>query len=125
MVIIGVRQAVDSVSSSLSEQGAPTAPPVDVKRINRRKTARYTFRGDSIPVRSPHGECEIRLKDISRAGACGMICEPLRVGDFIIIEFDNRHQIEAEIRWVRRFMVGISFSHPLTRDYLERLRERY
>lgn len=65
----------------------------------------------------------MRLKDLSRGGACGMLCEPLGVGDFVVIEFDSRHQVEAEVRWVRRFMVGLTFTHPLTRDFLDRMRE--
>lgn len=108
------------------------------KRSPRRKAAeveswpsekrifiRHAFRTVSFKVRTPSGECEMRLKDLSRGGASGLICEPVGVGDHIVLEFDRRHQVEAEVCWVRRLLVGVKFTNELTPQFVERLCELY
>jgi hypothetical protein len=100
-----------------------TAPALALAS-NQRSFVRYPLRSAAFRVRGPGGTYDIRLKDLSCGGTCGLMCEPLRVGDYVIIEFDQRHQIEAQICWVRRFLVGLQFTHPLTEAFVERLRER-
>lgn len=91
---------------------------------SRRAYVRWTFKGTSFPVRMGKKEFEIRLKDLSRGGACGLIDEPLAVGDYFFIAFDDRHVVEAEVRWVRRVMVGVKFSNILSAHFVTRLHER-
>jgi len=108
------------------------------KRSPRRKVAeaepwpaekrifiRHAFRTVSFKVRTPSGECEMRLKDLSRGGASGLICEPVGVGDHIVLELDRKHQVEAEVCWVRRLLVGVKFTNELTPQFVERLCELY
>lgn len=95
-----------------------------VRPSDKRAFARYPFRSATFPVRIGAAECEIRLKDLSRGGASGLICEPVRVGDHIVIIFDRHHQVEAEIRWVRRLIVGLTFTNRLSAAFVERLSTR-
>jgi hypothetical protein len=92
---------------------------------DKRIFARHAFRTVSLKVRTPGGECEIRLKDLSRGGASGLICEPVDVGDYIVFDFDSRHQVEAEVCWVRRLLVGVRFTNELTPQFVDRLCELY
>lgn len=92
---------------------------------DKRIFIRHAFRTVSLKVRTSSGECEIRLKDLSRGGASGLICEPVGVGDHIVLEFDRKHQVEAEVCWVRRLLVGVKFTNELTPQFVERLCELY
>jgi hypothetical protein len=67
---------------------------------------------------------QITLKDLSAGGACGLISEPVSVGDHMVVELDARHQIEAQVRWVRRLLVGLRFTRPLTQTFVESLHAR-
>lgn len=91
---------------------------------DRRVFHRYTSRGASFPVRIAATECEIRLKDISRGGASGLICEPVKVGDYMIVEFDPKHRVEAQVRWVRRLLVGVTFTNRLSALLVTELNSR-
>ena len=53
-----------------------------------------------------------------------MMIEPVSVGDFITIEFDEHHQIEGHVRWVRRLIAGMEFNNPLSLRFVMHLHER-
>ena len=88
--------------TGLSTEGVQAADPAD-KRVYKR----WSFKGTAIPCRIGKKHFEIRLKDLSRGGACGLMEEPVAVGDFVMVEFDERHVVEAQVCWVRRVMVGL------------------
>lgn len=92
---------------------------------DKRSFKRHAFRTASFKVRTPSGECEMRLKDLSRGGASGLICEPVGIGDHVVLEFDRRHQVEAQVCWVRRLLVGVKFTNELTPQFVERLCGQY
>jgi hypothetical protein len=98
------------------------APGMDA--ANKRAHFRYAMRSVSFPIRRPdRTNSAIMLKDLSHSGACGLIGEPVQAGDYLMIEFDVRHRVEAQVRWVRRLLVGLEFTNPLTPAYLHQLRE--
>ena len=103
----------------------PNAAASAERPSDNRAFVRLSFRSASFKVRMAGSECEIRLKDLSRGGASGLICEPVGVGDHIVVEFDRRHQVDAEVCWVRRLLVGIRFTNELTPQFVERLHEVY
>lgn len=100
-------------------------PAATAEASDNRAFVRLSFRSASFKVRMAGSECEIRLKDLSRGGASGLICEPVGVGDHLVVEFDRRHQVDAEVCWVRRLLVGIRFTNELTPQFVERLCELY
>jgi hypothetical protein len=96
-----------------------------VDASNKRAPFRHAMRSVSFNIRRPDRRTSsIMLKDLSCSGACGLICEPLQADDYLMIEFDGRHRIEAKVRWVRRLLVGLEFTNPLSEAYLDQLRER-
>jgi hypothetical protein len=90
----------------------------------RRRYQRYKFKGDGFPVRFGKKRFEIRLKDLSAGGACGLMEEPVAVGDFITVELDEKHQVEAQVCWVRRVLVGLQFTRPLNPVFVSRLHDK-
>ncbi|MDB5702894.1 MAG: hypothetical protein JWN66_10, partial [Sphingomonas bacterium] len=91
---------------------------------DRRDSRRYSFRSASFKVRASTRDCDIRLKDLSCTGASGLMCEPVGIGEHVVVEFDAKHQVEAEVCWVRRFLVGLRFTNQLRPGFVERIRER-
>jgi hypothetical protein len=91
---------------------------------NKRVFIRWPFKGTGFPCRMGRKKFEIRLKDLSCGGAAGLMEEPVAVGDFIMIQFDDRHVVEAEVCWVRRVMVGVSFATPLPAPFVSRVYDR-
>jgi hypothetical protein len=101
------------------------AAPASERPGDKRAFIRLAFRSASFKVRMAGSECEIRLKDLSRGGASGLICEPVDIGDHVVLEFDRKHQVEAQVCWVRRLLVGLKFTNELTPQFVERLHELY
>lgn len=91
---------------------------------DKRAYFRWTFKGTAFPCRMGKKKFEIRLKDLSRGGACGLVDEPFAIGDFFFIELGEHQVVEAEVCWVRRVMIGVRFGNPLTARFVTRLHER-
>ena len=85
---------------------------------------RWQFKGTSIPCRMGKNKFEIRLKDLSRGGACGLVDEPFAIGDYFFMELDPHTVIEAEVVWARRVTIGVRFSRVLTASFITKLHER-
>jgi hypothetical protein len=95
-----------------------------VRETDRRAFVRYNSRSASFPVRIGATECEIQLKDVSRGGASGLIGEPVSVGDYMVVELDRNHRVEAQVRWVRRLLVGVTFTNRLSDALAKELNAR-
>ena len=91
---------------------------------DQRAYFRWTFKGTAFPCRMGKKEFEIRLKDLSRGGACGLVDEPFAVGDYFFIQLADKEVVEAEVRWVRRVMIGVKFNRILTARLVTRLHEK-
>ena len=96
--------------------------PVDPAEL--RAYFRWEFRGESFPCHMGKKEFELRLKDLSRGGACGLVDEPFAVGDYFFIRLADNVVVEAEVRWVKRVMIGVKFNHLLTARFVVRLHEK-
>jgi len=92
--------------------------------VDRRAYFRWSFKGTVFPCRQGKKKFEIRLKDLSRGGACGLVDEPFVIGDYFLIELDEHHVVEAQVRWVRLVLVGVQFSRTLSATFVTRLHER-
>ena len=107
------------MSAKSSTSVAPMGDPAD-----NRAYFRWQFKGTSFPCRMGKKEFEIRLKDLSRGGACGMVDEPFAVGDYFLIQLDAHTVVEAEVIWTRRVMIGVKFNRILTARFVTRLHEK-
>jgi len=92
--------------------------------IDRRAYFRWSFKGTAFPCRMGKKDFEIRLKDLSRGGACGLVDEPFEVGDYFFIALDEHHVVEAEVRWVRLVMIGVKFNRTLSARFVTNLHEQ-
>ena len=115
-----MKSVVDFFTAVSSD--APPAPDAE-PHADKRASVRHKFKGTRFGVRLGKKRLEIRLKDLSCGGAAGLFDEPVSIGDYIIIEFDNKHHAEARICWVRRALVGVRFVSRLSPDYVSRLHE--
>lgn len=104
------------------EAGVTVSPTEEADPNNRRFDVRYALNGGEIVWRMGKVESTLRLRDLSSGGASCFIEEPLAIGDMIMVEFDPKHQREAEVRWVRRMSVGLRFNRPLDPRYVRNLR---
>jgi hypothetical protein len=67
---------------------------------------------------------DLRLKNLSRAGACGLVDEPFAIGDYFFIELDTHTVIEAQVVWARRVTIGVRFNRILTATFVTKLHEQ-
>jgi len=102
-------------STSVAHQGDPA---------DNRAYFRWEFKGTSFPCRMGKKQFEIRLKDLWRGGACGLVDEPFAVGDYFFIELDPHTVVEAQVVWTRRVMIGVKFNRILTARFVTRLHEK-
>jgi hypothetical protein len=96
----------------------------DGSPADQRAYFRWAFPGTAFPCRMGKKNFEIRLKDLSRGGACGLIDEPFAIGDFFFIQLDEQHVVEAEVRWVRLVMIGVKFGNVLSARFVTRQHEK-
>ena len=96
--------------------------PVDPAEL--RAYFRWSFKGEPFPCHMGKKEFVLRLKDLSRGGACGLVDEPFAVGDYFFIRLADNVVVEAEVRWVKRVMIGVKFNHLLTARFVVRLHEK-
>lgn len=65
----------------------------------------------------------VRLKDLSVSGLCGLTDAPLVPGQQVCFIIDDE-PIAAEIRWIRRTLIGAQFADELDADVITRLQRR-
>lgn len=107
------------MSAKSSSSVVQTGDPAD-----NRAYFRWEFMGASFPCRMGKKEFQIRLKDLSRGGACGLVDEPFAVGDYFFIELDAHTVVEAQVVWTRRVRIGVKFNRVLTARFVTRLHEK-
>jgi len=108
----------------MSARSSASVTPDQGNPADLRAYFRWQFKGTSIPCRMGKNKFEIRLKDLSRGGACGLVDEPFAVGDFFFMELDPHTVVEAEVVWARRVKIGVRFNRVLTATFVTRLHER-
>jgi hypothetical protein len=108
----------------MSAKSSTSVAPLTGDPANQRAYFRWDFKGATFPCRMGKKSFEIRLKDLSRGGACGLVDEPFAVGDYFFIELDAHTVAEAQVVWTRRVMIGVRFGCVLTATFVTRLHER-
>lgn len=93
--------------------------------IDRRIARRYLLPGSKVRVIVKGLAYDLRLKDLSWRGLCGLTDAPLARAQWVEILFADGEKIEAQIRWSRTVVVGAVFREPLSDDTLRRLWRRY
>ena len=107
------------MSAKSSTSVAPMGDPAD-----NRAYFRWQFKGTALPCRMGKKKFELRLKDLSRGGACGLVDEPFAIGDYFFMELDPHTVVEAQVVWARRVTIGVRFNRVLTATFVTKLHER-
>jgi hypothetical protein len=101
------------------------ATPFEGDPADQRLSVRHLFRGEPFTLRIGKKEYALRLKDLSCGGACGLLDEPLAVGDYVMLDLHPGTKAEAEVRWVRRTWVGLRFSRLISPALVAALNEKF
>jgi hypothetical protein len=64
----------------------------------------------------------VRLKDLSCTGLCGITDAPLSPGRTVCLLFERWDPVAAEVRWIRKSLIGLSFNEPLPAEQIARLK---
>ena len=100
----------------------------------RRSTERYPFTGAEVYLylrwrqeldTHPHERFNLRLKNLSRGGACGLTDAPLQVGDIVFLQFEETLMPAARVAWFRNTTIGLELVQELPAARMERLRTRH
>lgn len=80
--------------------------------------------GAEVQFRSGTRRANVRLRNISKYGACVSGVFLVHAGDNFFIKLDGMESIEARVVWVEDFEFGCEFVRPLGDVVLENLLQR-
>lgn len=92
---------------------------------NRRIAERHDLTGTEIKLLCDGMQFTIHLKDLSSTGLCGLTDAPLAPGQMVCLIIDKWEPIAAQIRWIRKALIGASFAEPLAPELLARLKRSH
>jgi hypothetical protein len=88
-----------------------------------RAAPRFAVLGQEVTILMDARHHLVRLKDLSTSGLCGLTDAPLTPGQLVCFIIDEE-PVAAEIRWIRRTLVGARFTDPLDAEIISRLQRR-
>lgn len=103
----------------MSSQPAPP-PPEDGD--NRRAAERHNLTGAQIKLHFDGAPFTLHLKDLSSAGVCGLTDAPLVPGQKICLVLDKWEPVAAEVKWIRKALIGVAFAEALPAEQVKRLK---
>ena len=108
----------------MSAKSSASVAPQEGDPIDLRAYFRWQFKGTTVPCRMGKNKFELRLKDLSRGGASGLVDEPFAIGDYFFMELDPHTVVEAQVVWARRVTIGVKFNRVLTATFVTKVHER-
>ena len=88
-----------------------------------RANPRFSVLGQNITILMDARHHLVRLKDLSACGLCGLTDAPLVPGQQLCFIIEDE-PIAAEVRWIRRTLIGARFSEPLDAEVIRKLQRR-
>jgi hypothetical protein len=88
----------------------------------RRIDERLDFIGTDAVLLLDATRFTVRLKDLSSFGLCGLTDAPLFPGQTICLLLGADEPIVAEVRWIRKALIGAAFTSPLSEAQVLRLK---
>ncbi len=89
---------------------------------NRRIAERHDFTGSQMKLLVDGMHFIVHLKDLSATGLCGLTDAPLAPGQMVCLVLDKWDPVAAEIKWIRKALIGAAFSEPLPGELVARLK---
>ena len=107
-----------SLPSGCTDGGFLNDDPESERRLNERHQLQW---GDLkiLVAGVPFG---FRLKDFSCSGACGLTDAPLAVNQTVFFLLPQTEPVAAQVRWIRRTLIGAAFEEPLSTDRMRMIR---
>jgi len=100
------------------------AQPQPCSPEERRIDERLDFIGTDVVLLLDAGRFTLRLKDLSSFGLCGLSDAPLAPGQHICLLLDEE-PVAAEVRWIRKALIGAAFAAPLGEARVLRLKRTH
>ena len=97
-------------------------PPQDESDLDRRLDTRHDFTGYDVRMLFGGMPFVLRLKDLSCTGVCALTDAPVAPGEVVTVMFEERGAAAAQVRWVRKALIGAAFLDPLTPEQLHKIR---
>lgn len=102
-----------------SESPAPAA------NADNRRAERHDLTGIEVKLLCDGMHFTIHLKDLSTTGLCGLTDAPLAPGQMVFMLLDKWEPVAAQIRWIRKALIGASFPEPLAPELVTRLKRSH
>lgn len=87
----------------------------------RRIDVRHELPSTEVSILAGGMRFALRLKDLSSRGLCGLTDAPLAPGQTVFLLSGCAEPLPAEIRWIRRALIGAAFADPVPPEVLEAL----
>ena len=100
------------------------SPALAGDRDNRR-AERHDLTGVEVKLLCDGMQFSIHLKDLSSTGLCGLTDAPLAPGQMVFLLLDKWEPAAAQIRWIRKALIGASFLEPLPPEMVTRLKRSH
>lgn len=107
----------------LFARAAPVEEAAD--GANRRIAERHDLTGTEVKLLIDGIHFTVHVKDLSKTGLCGLTDAPLAPGQMVCLLLDRNEPVAAEIKWIRRALIGVAFSDPLADDMVNRMRRSH
>jgi hypothetical protein len=85
----------------------------------RRIDARHELPSTEVSILAGGMRFALRLKDLSQYGLCGLTDAPLAPGQIVFLLAGMAEPLAAEIRWIRRALIGAAFTDPVPAEVLQ------
>ncbi len=92
---------------------------------NRRIAERHDLTGTQMKLLMDGMHFTLHLKDLSTTGLCGLTDAPIAQGQKICLLIDKWQPVAAEVKWVRKALIGAAFTEPLMPDQVVRLKRSH
>jgi hypothetical protein len=92
---------------------------------DNRRAERHNFTGAQTKLLIDGIHFTLHLKDLSTTGLCGLTDAPLAPGQMVCLLLDRWEPVAAEIKWIRRALVGLVFAEPLPGELIARLKRSH
>jgi hypothetical protein len=108
------------MSTAPRSQQALSSQEADDRRI----AERHDLTGRNVRLLVDATVFTLHLKDLSRTGLCGLTDAPLAPGQMVCLLFDKWEPVPAQIRWIRKALIGAAFPEPLPAEMVGRLKRK-
>lgn len=92
---------------------------------DNRRAERHDFTGAQTKLLLDGMHFTVHLKDLSATGLCGLTDAPLAPGQMICLLLEKWDPVAAEIKWIRKALIGVAFSEPLPTELVVRLKRSH